>query len=136
MCTKKKKTKQLGMNPSTAANRLKKSILFSLAKRLDLNWCYQCGAEIENIHRFTIEHKKPWLDSEDPEHLFFDINNIAFSHASCNYKASRGRVGKPCPSVTAYRNGCRCEGCLEAKREYRKNKRKFSGSRNPHHRDP
>ena len=64
------------------------------------------------------------------------INNIAFSHASCNYKASRGRVGKPCPSVTAYRNGCRCEGCLEAKREYRKNKRKFSGSRNPHHRDP
>jgi hypothetical protein len=132
MCTKKKKTKQLGMNPSTASNRLKKSILFSFAKRLDLNWCYQCGCEITDVQKFTVEHKKPWLDSEDPKRLFFDIENIAFSHASCNYKASRGRVGKPCPSVTAYRNGCRCEGCLEAKREYRRNKKKFSDNRSPH----
>ena len=57
--------------------------------------------------------------------LFFDLENIAFSHASCNYAASRARKAKPCPSVTAYRNGCRCEGCLEAKREYRRKKKEF-----------
>ncbi len=128
--SKKKKKKQLGMDPGTAANRLRKSILFSFAKRLDLNFCYQCGCEIEDINKFTIEHKKPWLDSEDPKHLFFDIENIAFSHASCNYRASRGRIGKPCPSVTAYRKGCRCEGCLEAKRQYRENKNKYKNSSN------
>lgn len=114
------------MHPSTAANRLKKNILFSFAKRLDLNWCYQCGAEITDIQKFTIEHKKPWLDSDDPEDLFFDLDNIAFSHASCNYAASRARKGMPCPSVTAYRNGCRCDGCKEKRREYKANKKKVT----------
>ena len=125
MCIKSKKKNQLGMHPSTASNRLKKSVLFSFAKKLDLNWCYQCGAEIEDIHKFTLEHKKPWLDSDEPEELFFDLDNIAFSHASCNYAASRARKGMPCPSVTAYRNGCRCDGCKEKRREYKRNKREF-----------
>ena len=125
MCIKSKKKNQLGMHPSTASNRLKKSVLFSFAKKLDLNWCYQCGAEIEDIHKFTLEHKKPWLDSDEPEELFFDLDNIAFSHASCNYRASRGRKAQPCPSVTAYRNGCRCDGCKEKRREYKRNKREF-----------
>jgi len=118
------------MDPGTAAHRLRKAILFSFAKRLDLNWCYQGGCEIEDIHRFTIEHKVPWLDSEDPVDLFFNMDNIAFSHDSCNYRASRGRIGKPCPSVTAYRKGCRCEGCLNAKRQYRENKKKYKDSNN------
>jgi|TARA_R100000231_G_scaffold53647_5_gene45131 hypothetical protein len=130
MYHKEKKKKQLGMNPGTASNRLKKSILFSFAKKLGLNWCYQCGTEITNIHKFTVEHKTPWLDSDDPKKLFFDLDNIAFSHASCNYAASRSRKAKPCPSVTAYRNGCRCEGCLEAKREYRRKKREFKNKLN------
>jgi hypothetical protein len=126
MCIKSKKTKQLGMNPGTASNRLKKKILFSFAKRLDLNWCYQCGAEITDIQKFTIEHKKPWLDSKDPKDLFFNLDNIAFSHASCNYAASRARKGMPCPSVTAYRNGCRCDGCKAKRREYNANKKKVT----------
>lgn len=128
--SKKKKKEQLGIDPGTAANRLRKSVLFSFAKRLDLNFCYQCGCEIEDIHRFTMEHKTPWLDSEDPVRLFFDIDNIAFSHASCNYSASRGRLGKPCPSLTAYRKGCRCEGCLDVRKKYKRNKKKYKGSFN------
>lgn len=125
MSIKKKKTKQLGMNPSTAAHRLKKSILFSFAKKLGYNWCYQCGAEITNIDKFTIEHKQPWLDSENPVEVFFDLDNIAFSHAHCNYSAARVKYGMPCPSVTAYRKGCRCEGCKAARREYRKKRKEF-----------
>ena len=50
--SKKKKKNQLGMDPGTASHRLKKSILFDFTKRLDLNWCYQCGAEINNIDLF------------------------------------------------------------------------------------
>ena len=111
------------MDPSTASNRLKKNLLFEFAKRLDMHWCYQCGAEIEDCDKFTVEHKTPWLHSEDPKGLFFDIDNIAFSHKSCNYRAARvskEKGGKPCPSTTAYRYGCRCEGCKKAQRDYRK----------------
>ena len=85
MCIKSKKTKQLGMNPGTASNRLKKAILFSFAKRLDLNWCYQCGAEITDIQKFTIEHKKPWLDSNSPKDLFFNLDANSQSSISSPY---------------------------------------------------
>lgn len=125
MNSKKKKKKQLGVDPGTASHRLKKSLLFSFAKKLGYNWCYQCGTEIKDIDKFTLEHKIPWLDSEDPKGLFYDLDNIAFSHASCNYRASRARPGKPCPSLTAYRNGCRCDKCKEVKAEYGRQKRKF-----------
>ena len=123
MLIKEKKTKQLGMNPSTASHRLKKSILFDFAKQLGHNWCYQCGAEIEDIQKFTIEHKRPWLDSDNPTEVFFDLENIAFSHAECNYGAARVKEGMPCPSVTAYRKGCRCNGCKACRAEYRKNRK-------------
>jgi len=125
MCIKTKKTKQLGMNPSTASNKLKKHLLFNLAKRLDINWCYQCGAEIQEPSELTVEHKTPWLDSKDPVDLFFNIENIAFSHPTCNYSASRARgISKPCPSVAAYRRGCRCDECKRLRSQYRINKRK------------
>ena len=120
MGIKQEKTKQLGMDPGTASNRLKKTLLFEFAKRLDMHWCFQCGAEIEDCDKFTVEHKTPWLHSEDPKGLFFDIDNIAFSHKSCNYRAARIGKAKPCPSTTAYRYGCRCEGCKEAQSKARK----------------
>jgi len=124
MCIKTKKTKQLRMNPSTASNRLKKLLLYNFAKRLRINWCYQCGAEIKYASKMTVEHKTPWLDSSDPAGNFFDLDNIAFSHASCNYAAARAKEGAPCPSTTAYRKGCRCDGCKKSRVEYRRNRSK------------
>lgn len=41
------------------------------------------------MDELSIEHKTPWLDSEDPKALFFDLNNIAFSHLSCNVSAAK-----------------------------------------------
>jgi hypothetical protein len=113
----KDKSKQLGMNPSTASNKLKKNLMFQLAKKLDMHWCYQCGSEIKSEKEMSIDHKTPWLHSEDPRGLFFDIDNIAFSHKSCNYSAARHLKGKPCPSLTAYRKGCRCDACRKLKSE-------------------
>ena len=116
MSIKSEKARQLGMNPGTASNRLTKQLLYDLGDRLDLQWCYHCAAKIESVSNMSIEHKEPWLHSENPLDLYFDLDNIAFSHKSCNYKAARPRAAKPCPSSTAYRNGCRCEGCREIKR--------------------
>ena len=52
------------------SNRLKKSILFSFAKRLDLNWCYQCGCEITDVQKFNLA---PSVSIQSPEEgSYFD----------------------------------------------------------------
>jgi hypothetical protein len=84
---KDKKSLQLGMNASTAANRLVKDILFSFVQKAGIA-CYQCEGELFR-ENFSIEHKTAWLDSEDPQKLFFDLENISFSHRDCNSKARR-----------------------------------------------
>lgn len=73
----------------TASNRLRKMILFSMAKKLNLTLCYRCNREIKDIKNFSIEHKIAWLDSHNPIELFFDLDNIAFSHLSCNIKMAK-----------------------------------------------
>lgn len=111
-----KKAKQLGMPQGTAANRLRKSIIFSLVKRLQENYCYQCGAEIETENELSIEHKVPYLDSTDPVELYFSLDNIAYSHLSCNSGAARNANAERAshPSTKCYAKGCRCDGCKEA----------------------
>ena len=125
-----KRAKQLGMNHSTASNRLKKKIFFMLVQRLKLDECYQCKKLIVESEDISIEHKKPWLDEDT--RLFWDMGNIAFSHKSCNSSAARHitrngrkkfehRIGDRenedghYVSRTWYDRGCRCEGCRKAK---------------------
>lgn len=122
MHSKNKKNVQLGMNFATAYGRLRKVILFELVKELGRNFCFQCGAEIITADDLSIEHKVPWLDSENPVDLFFNLKNIAFSHLGCNSSASRVRPAAH-PSITAYRNGCRCRQCKDISAETRKQER-------------
>ncbi len=76
------KSEFLGMNYSTAAHRLRKNILFSLVQELGRNVCFRCGDPIERSEDLSIEHKEFWLYT-DPE-LFWDLDNITFSHLKCN----------------------------------------------------
>ena len=80
-----KKQSQLGINPSTASHRLVKDLLFNYIKETP---CFHCGKPLTR-ETFSIEHKVPWLDSEDPVGLYFDLNNIDFSHQACNASAAR-----------------------------------------------
>jgi len=111
--TKEKRATQLGMNPSTAQHALKKQLMFSLAKKCSMDICFQCGLEIETHEELSVEHKTPWLDSSNPKELFFDLDNIAFSHLECNVRAARRDV-KPCGTSAAYQKGCRCDSCRKA----------------------
>lgn len=114
----KKKAEQLGMPIGTASNRLRKSIIFHLIKEFGKNTCYQCGEVIDSEKELSIEHKVPYLDSPDPVGLFFDMNNIGFSHLGCNSSASRKDSEKTHGTYAVYRNGgCDCDECLKADRQ-------------------
>ena len=128
----KKKSDQLGMSHGAAANRLRKSIMFALIMESGKNTCFQCHKKIENIDDLSVEHKVPWLDSEDPVKLYFDLDNIAFSHITCNYRAARKR-NKGVSVVkhgtdTKYGYGCRCEPCRIAANKTRQRYRKLHAS--------
>lgn len=85
-------------------------MMFMLAKECGRDTCFQCEKKIEFVEEFSIEHKKPWLDNS-PE-LFWNLNNIGFSHLLCNIKAGR----KP------------TKWSEEAKAGYRRKRKKFSES--------
>jgi len=83
-----KYAEQLGMNVGTAQNRLVKDILFKLVVDGGNNICHQCGESMER-DTFTIEHKTPWRNSVNAYDIFFDLDNISFSHLACNVGAAR-----------------------------------------------
>lgn len=121
-----KKKEQLGIDPGTAASRLKKEILFSYVKKAGDNYCFQCGTEIEDSSDFSIEHKVPWLNSDNPNELFFDLGNIAFSHLSCNVGAARRTKGITAKhgTISRYTRGCKCDTCKEAMKLWKRERRK------------
>lgn len=90
-----KKMIQLGIPVGTAQHRLRKSILYACIVKLAENVCYRCNTLIENEDELSIEHKIAWLDSEDPIKLFYDLDNIAFSHLSCNSRVARRNSTNP-----------------------------------------
>ncbi len=89
-----KKNAQLGMSVGTASNRLRKMLMFDLIVKCNLNTCYQCNCKILSVKDLSIDHKIPYLDSVDPIGLFFNIDNIAFSHLKCNSGARREGIGR------------------------------------------
>ena len=77
-----RKSAFLGMPHGTATNRLRKLVLFDLLRRHNENVCFKCTSLIETADELSIEHKQPWEGRD--VNLFWDLNNIAFSHLRCN----------------------------------------------------
>ena len=118
-----KKTQLLGESFGKAVAKLRKSILFEFVVRLKLNICFQCGEEITTVQELSIEHKEPWMSAENPIESFYNLENIAFSHLSCNVRAAKHEKGirkTTLHGVSKYRCGCRCELCVKATRNYNK----------------
>lgn len=102
-CVKKYST-ELGMPLGTANAILRKKLLWSLADQLRLLVCFRCELPIETCDDFTIDHREPWR-GVDPK-LFWDLDNIAFSHAHCNGKAARSSF-KEGPPGTSWCTQCK-----------------------------
>ena len=93
MKASEKKSWQLGMAYGTACGKLRKLILFAFVSNdLLKSLCFRCGQKIESVDEFSIDHKEPWLDSDDPQTSFFNLKNIAFSHTKCNTSQARHRT--------------------------------------------
>jgi hypothetical protein len=73
---------QLGMSHGAAANKLRKNILFHLLVCLQQNVCFKCKQVISVAEDLSVEHKEPWEGRDSS--LFWDLDNIAFSHCDCN----------------------------------------------------
>ena len=129
----KKRHIQLGMPFGTAQGRLRKMIMFQLLREFKKNICFQCGKEIETVEELSIEHKVAWLDKENAKELFWDLDNIAFSHLSCNSsvatRPTKGIIKHP--SQSAYDKGCRCLECTKLKNEHLIRYRKRMKQENP-----
>lgn len=119
----KVKDDQLGMPLGTASNQLRKQILFHLLKKHNENICYKCRNEIKYAFELSIEHKKNWLHSENPVELFFDIENIAFSHLKCN--KSENNKGGFYKRIKVAEGKSFCSKCRQEK-----NKNEFYVNRN------
>ena len=77
------------MNEGTANHRLNRMVMFSLIKKCNMDSCFRCGEKIESVKEMSIDHMEDWLHSKDPVKLFFDTENIKFSHISCNSRVTR-----------------------------------------------
>lgn len=82
--TNQRKTIALGMPRGRARHVLIKQLLLHMAQQLGWDNCYRCKKKIETIESLSIEHKKAWFLSDNPKELYWDLDNIAFSHLSCN----------------------------------------------------
>lgn len=122
MTSNDRKRELLGMPIGTATGRLRKALLFEFAKRLGMDGCYRCGEKIDCESDFSIEHIMAWAQQDDPLSAFFDIDNIAFSHLSCNVGAARRPNKKYEDARERHRE--------QFKRYYEKNGREWNDRRN------
>jgi hypothetical protein len=121
-----RKSAFLGMPHGTAANRLRKMVMFDLLRKHNENVCFKCSETIERADELSLEHKQPW-EGVSVE-LYWSLDNIAFSHLRCNRNhrhkgggASRRRIG---PVGTAW---CRhCKAFLPVS-EFSRHRRRWNG---------
>lgn len=85
--TKRQRAELLGMPMGTADRKLRKAVIFELAQQTGKNTCCRCGSTIEEPDDLALVHVKDW---EDPDE-YWDLTNIAFSHASCQAARSGKR---------------------------------------------
>ena len=87
---KKQLAELLGMSPSAAERKLRKAIIYELALQLRKNICLECDLEISDPNDLAVVHVEDWEDGPS----YFDLANVAFSHASCRAERHDRRQGE------------------------------------------
>jgi hypothetical protein len=125
------KREELGLPIGTASGRLRKMILFKLVQETRRDVCYRCGERIKAVGDLAIDHKEAWLGVSTE--LFWDLENVAFSHSRCNSLARRSLAGrkfgpspfrKVGPSGTAW---CARHQAFRPVASFNRNRNKWNG---------
>lgn len=117
------KSKHLGEPYGTAMHKLRKMIVFHMAQRLAEDFCFKCGLKIETVEELSIEHKVSWLHADLD--LFWNMDNIAFSHRKCNRPENQiGKQPKAAPVGTSW--CCGCQVFMEVS-HFAKNRTRWNG---------
>lgn len=124
------KSRQLGMSFSTARSRLVKQLLFRELQGSGGNTCFKCEEKIDDIDTLSIEHKEPWLHVS-PD-LFWNLDNIAFSHLDCNRPHRYNGNGKHFTALVDRRKVDGVAWCSGHQSElpvnrFTKNKKRYNG---------
>ena len=106
-----RKDELLGEPHGTAANRLRKSLLFKYVQLAGHDVCFRCGRKIETVRELSIEHTIEWQRADKPAEAFFHLDKIAFSHLSCNSGACEQQPKERGHGNGGYDRGCRCATC-------------------------
>lgn len=110
----------LGMPYGTACSRLRKNLLFQMAQKLNLDKCFKCDGIIETSEELSIEHMEPWLNRSTE--LFWDLDNIAFSHLKCNrpheYKGGWSKHHEHLTKRKTGSNNWYCYKCGEREKKF------------------
>ena len=105
----KEKSEQLGIPFGTATSKLRKIVLFSVLQKHGETICYRCGTDIESVDEFSMDHKVPWFGADNE--LFWDLENVGYSHLVCNTGARRNHpqpaLRKVGPPGTSWCTSCR-----------------------------
>lgn len=56
--------------------------------------CFRCGEAINSAEELSVDHKEAWMYKKNARDLFLDIDNVAFSHKSCNYCSRRQNISR------------------------------------------
>lgn len=88
------KTTFLGMSYGMAMGRLRRNVRYRLLAIHGENQCYVCHKAILAAEEISLEHKRPWLNQKEGRKLFWDLNNIAFSHRRCNKPHNRPKKSR------------------------------------------
>jgi hypothetical protein len=124
--TNRERAEQLGMPYGTAANKLRKMLMFKFAKELGYDTCFKCSKLIESVEELSIEHKEPWFKQEDGTEKFWNLDNIAFSHRACNRPHTNGnaKYRKVGPDGTAW---CGFHKEFHPKENFEKDSHRWNG---------
>lgn len=95
--TKRSRKEQLGMDYGTACGRLRKMVLHHVLVQAGINECFRCKRLIETAEELSLDHKLSWLHVS--AELFWDLDNVAFSHLRCNTIDRPNRREPPSPEV-------------------------------------
>ena len=82
----------LGMSLGRAKNILHRKIIWAMLVEKKLTQCFRCGGEMTEAD-YSQDHAEDWLYASNGRELYFDLNNIRFSHRRrCNVSTSGKRV--------------------------------------------